>query len=92
MDLVLALVLFCITWSVIFFAVLPWGITTYGDAGSVETGMAESAPIRPRIGFKAVLTTIVTVFVWGILLAIIYWWPEIRDSVSFLANLERIWE
>ncbi len=54
-------------WWVALFAVLPWGATSYHEAGEkAETGHAESAPLKPRLGRKLLATTLVSAVVWVI--------------------------
>ncbi|MBM3488856.1 MAG: DUF1467 family protein [Alphaproteobacteria bacterium] len=52
------ILVYTIAWCLIFFMVLPWGVRTPAEAG-VETvpGQAESAPVRPRLGLKAAITS-----------------------------------
>jgi len=48
-------------WWVVIFAVLPWGVRT---PDQVEPGHASSAPVNPRLGFKALITTLITTVIW----------------------------
>ena len=61
MGIVSGIVLFIIIWWTVLFAVLPWGVRT---AEVPEKGHATSAPIRPRLGRKAAITTGVTTVLW----------------------------
>ncbi len=54
---------FIVIWWVVIFAVLPWGVRTPDQA---ETGHATSAPIRPQLLRKAVITTLITCVLWGL--------------------------
>ena len=47
-------------WWLVFFMSLPFGARSYHEAGEeVETGNAESAPLRPRIWLKAGVSTLI---------------------------------
>jgi predicted secreted protein len=71
MSLPVALGLYFICWWLVFFAVLPFGVHTQADAGRVEEGTAESAPVAPRILTKVLVTTLVSAVVYAIIYAVI---------------------
>jgi len=75
MGLVSGIVVFLITWWVVLFAVLPWGVRTLqedGDpAGEIAEGNAPSAPHRPRLTLKFLVTTGITAVIWLILFVVI---------------------
>lgn len=60
MSAVSGVVVFIITWWVVLFAVLPFGVEPDTDPA---VGMA-GAPRRPRLGRKALWTTLVTAILW----------------------------
>ena len=53
--------IFFIVWWVTLFAVLPIGVTH--DAEDAPAGTAGSAPDRPRMGFKMLLTTVISILI-----------------------------
>ena len=54
------IIVFILIWWMVFFSVLPWGNR---PAQTPESGHADSAPLKPRLGLKILLTTgIATVF------------------------------
>ncbi len=64
-----AILVFVIIWWLVFFMLLPMGASSYHETGTrVETGNAESAPLRPRIRLKALIATaaatLVTIPTW----------------------------
>ncbi len=67
MNIVGGLVVFLIVWWLIFFMVLPWGVRTQSDDGDVEPGTEPGAPSQPLLVRKAIITTIITIFVWGVI-------------------------
>ena len=55
------IMLFVIIWWVVILAVLPWGAR---PPENPEPGHAPSAPDRPMILRKAVITTLITSVIW----------------------------
>jgi len=68
MGIATALVLFLLIWWLIFFMVLPTGVEPHDEE---QTGTAGSAPARPRIGRKMLVTTGIALLVWGAVAALI---------------------
>lgn len=55
-----AVLVYVVVWWLVFFMSLPFGARSYHEAGEeVETGNAESAPLRPRIWLKAGVSTLI---------------------------------
>jgi predicted secreted protein len=69
------IVVFLITWWMVFFTVLPWGNR---PPEHPETGHADSAPERPRIFMKMLVTTGITALLFGII-----WYVIDLDIISF---------
>jgi predicted secreted protein len=59
--------IYFVVWWIVLFAVLPWGMRTQGEAGSVARGTEPSAPIRPMLIRKAIATSIVAAILVGAL-------------------------
>jgi predicted secreted protein len=77
-----AMVVFVIIWWVVFFIVLPIGVRSPDEAGyEVEPGHAPSAPVRPRLALKTVVTTAISIVLW----AVAYWIIQ-ADILSFHAG------
>ncbi len=66
MNIVTGFVVFSITWFVVLFTVLPWGVRTQDEEGEVTPGTTESAPVNPAIWRKFLATTIITSILFGI--------------------------
>ena len=65
MDIAKNLVVFFISWWLILFMVLPFGVRTAEEEGTeVEPGTVPSAPVRPRLLMKAGITTLLAALVW----------------------------
>lgn len=55
-----AVVTFVVVWWLVLFMVLPWGAR---PPDQVEPGHAASAPARPRIGLKMLITTLIALVI-----------------------------
>jgi predicted secreted protein len=64
-----AAIVFVIVWWLVLFMVLPFGAAPPDE---VEPGMASSAPARPRLALKFLLTTLIALAVT----ALIMWFIE----------------
>jgi predicted secreted protein len=79
-----ALVLFSVTWFMVFLCILPTRQISQAAAGEIVPGSAASAPVDPQIGRKAKLTTLITLVLWAIMCGIILsGWISIRDTDVF---------
>ena len=68
MDFVSGLVVFILLWWWVFFMSLPFGIKI---PHVVETGHATSAPEKPGLWFKAMISTVVALVLFVIVYLII---------------------
>lgn len=82
MSLTLGIAIYFIIWWTVLFAVLPIGVRTQGEEGSIVPGTPESAPVRPRFLLILGLTTLVATAVFALVYAIVVW--EIIDLGPFL--------
>ena len=75
MTVFTGLLVFVIVWWLVLFTVLPWGVRI---AEKPEPGHATSAPVRPMLLRKALITTAIAALIW----AAIYVGIE-SDLISF---------
>lgn len=68
MDWFTAGVTFVIVWWLVLFMVLPFGARPPDE---VEPGMAPSAPARPRMGLKILITTVIALALTALVLWLI---------------------
>ena len=65
------LVMFATLWFLVMFLLLPWGHQSQEEAGHVVPGTPAGAPVRPRLGRKAIWATIISALlvgaIWGFL-------------------------
>ena len=65
MSLSFAIAIYLVIWWTVLFAVLPIGVRTQGEDGTVVPGTPESAPTRPRLVRVALITTLVSALVFA---------------------------
>lgn len=79
-----ALILFSVTWFLVFLCILPMRQVSQAAAGQIVPGSAASAPVDPQIGRKARITTLITLILWLAMCGIIMsGWISIRDTDVF---------
>ena len=80
MSITAAIVVFAVTWFMVFFCVLPLRFQSQGDAGDVVPGTPKSAPSSENVGRKARITTVVAIVLSAIICGIILsGWISVRD-------------
>jgi predicted secreted protein len=70
-----AIAIYVVIWWTVLFAILPIGVRTQGEDGTVVPGTPASAPTRPRLVRVVLLTTLVSGLVFGAL------WAGIKTGV-----------
>ena len=66
MTLPTAIAIYFIIWWVVLFAVLPWGIRSQHESGSIAPGSDPGAPAVPGLKRKLIWTTIVAAAVFAV--------------------------
>ncbi|HMM14176.1 MAG TPA: DUF1467 family protein [Parvibaculum sp.] len=87
MTLTAGLAIYLVIWWTVLFAVLPWGIVSQHEEGAVTDGTDASAPVRPRLLRKALITTIIAAMLWCVVAYIYTYQPIGFDSIPFLPEL-----
>ena len=83
MDLVLAIAVYIFIWWTILFAVLPFGVRTQQEEGSVVPGTPESAPAKPRLVRIFLINTVVATTVFAIVYVVIAYRLITPDMVPY---------
>ena len=65
----LGLAIYGLVWFLTLFMVLPFGVVAQNEADEIVPGSSPSAPTKPHIGRKLLITTLVA----GIFYGGIYW-------------------
>ena len=81
MSVSMAIAVYVVIWWTVLFAILPIGVRTQGEDGTIVPGTPESAPTRPRLVRIVLLTTLVS----GIVFA--GFWAAIRYNLLSLESL-----
>jgi len=72
MNIASAVVIFILVWWCVFFAVLPWGVTSPWEAENDHVkGADPGAPTKPDLKRKALTTTAITFIFWLAIVAFI---------------------
>jgi predicted secreted protein len=66
-----AAAIYFILWWVVLFAVLPWGVNSQAENGSIVPGSDPGAPAIPHLRAKLLWTTVIAALVFGAI-AVIY--------------------
>lgn len=72
MSIPFAIAVYFVVWWTVLFAVLPLGVRTQAEEGSVVPGTPESAPAHPRLWWVAGVTTLVSSALFAAAWAAIY--------------------
>ena len=72
--------LFLVIWWLVIFMVLPWGNRPI-DPADVARGHAPSAPAKPRLAIKLLVTTVIAAVLWGIAFLVVdSGWISLRGT------------
>ena len=71
MSLTTAIAVYFIIWWIVLFAVLPWGVRSQAESGTVAPGTDPGAPAIPKVWLKLAWTTIASAVIF-VLCAIAY--------------------
>ncbi len=88
MTITAAIVLFSVTWFMVFFCVLPMQFVSQADAGSIEPGTPRSAPADAQIKAKARLTTIIAAVLFAVMASVIVWGGLTIRDIDFLGWMD----
>ncbi len=70
MNPVTGILIYAVIWWLVLFMVLPFGVRTVREEGGELTeGEATSAPAKPRIVMKMVITTVISAALMGLVVA-----------------------
>ena len=80
MNPVTGILIYVVIWWLVLFMVLPFGVLTVREeGGEVTEGEATSAPAKPRIFLKMVITTMISaVLMAAIVVATKFGWLDFR--------------
>jgi predicted secreted protein len=83
MSLALSLALFFVIWWITLFVVLPFGVRTQEEAGSVVPGTPPSAPANFRLARVFAINTVVAVVAFAVVWsAVTYRWLPLGEPTG----------
>ncbi len=84
MTITAALVVFSVTWFLVFFVMLQLGTVSQGEAGTVVQGTPRGAPAGHVVARKARLTTVIAAILSALIIGIVTsGWISIDDIDIF---------
>ncbi|WP_134726052.1 DUF1467 family protein [Paracoccus luteus] len=81
MSLTGGLVLYATLWFLSLFLLIPFGHRSQADAGRVVPGTPEGAPHDLRVGRLAVMATLLSLAIFGLIVAVIWSGWITRDHI-----------
>ena len=79
-----AIVLYCSIWAVVFFMVLPLGITSQAEAGEVDPGTPASAPTDAMIARKMLITSAIAAVLFAGVFVVVRFHLFTLEDIPFL--------
>ncbi|MGZ5890560.1 MAG: DUF1467 family protein [Hyphomicrobium sp.] len=83
MDILQSIAVYIFIWWITLFLVLPFGVRTQQEEGSVVPGTPESAPARPRLLRIALINTALATAVFIAVYLIIQYKLITADTIPF---------
>jgi predicted secreted protein len=83
MDILQSIAVYFFIWWITLFVVLPFGVRTQQEEGSVVPGTPESAPARPRLLRIALINTALATAVFIAVYVIIQYKLITADTIPF---------
>ena len=88
MSLTTALAIYFIVWWLVLFTVLPFGVRSQQEHGSVAEGTDPGAPAIPNLGLKLIVTTLVAAVVFGVMYVVyVKRWVTLDDLATLFGLL-----
>jgi predicted secreted protein len=83
MDILQSIAVYFFIWWITLFVVLPFGVRTQQEEGSVVPGTPESAPARPRLLRIALINTALATAVFIAVYLVIQYKLVTADTIPF---------
>jgi predicted secreted protein len=83
MDILQSIAVYIFIWWITLFLVLPFGVRTQQEEGSVVPGTPESAPARPRLLRIALINTALATAVFIAVYLVIQYKLVTADTIPF---------
>lgn len=80
MDALLQILLLVLIWCMVFFASLPFAITTQIERREITPGTSESAPVNAGLKGKLLIATVIALALWLVVRAAVEGeWIRLED-------------
>jgi predicted secreted protein len=89
MSLATAIAIYFIIWWTVLFAVLPWGVRSQEENGSVSKGTDPGAPAIPHLRRKIIWTTVVAGIVFTLCYIVYVYRLVAIDDLAALLGMSR---
>jgi predicted secreted protein len=89
MSLATAIAIYFIIWWTVLFAVLPWGVRSQEESGTVTKGSDPGAPAVPQLGRKLIWTSIVAALVFALWYVVYAYRLIAIDDLAALLGMSR---
>ncbi len=76
--------IYMVTWWIVLFAVLPFGVVSQHEENLQKGGTDPGAPVRPLMVRKALVTTVIAAIIWSGIAYVIVDKPIGFDQVPFM--------
>ena len=70
MSIIGGIIIYVNLWMIIFFMVLPFGITNQIDSPDYQKGTDPGAPVESRMKKKILITTLITTIIFSFIFAL----------------------
>ncbi len=78
MSLTSGLAIYFILWWIVLFVVLPFGVKSQAEHGTVVPGTEPGAPENPRLLRKVLQTTVISLIVFAA-----FYWVKVYSGLTF---------
>jgi predicted secreted protein len=78
-----AIAIYFVLWWVVLFAILPWGVRSQEESGSVSPGTDPGAPSIPALWRKLLWTTIATTVVFAVAVLLFQYRIVTLESLAY---------
>jgi predicted secreted protein len=84
-----SLMVISIAWWLAFFMMLPLGVRSQLEEGSVVPGTEPSAPTAPRLWRKALWALVIALGIWAVLFSLIEFRLILLDDIPVPSGIRR---
>lgn len=87
MSFASGLAIYFLIWWVTLFAVLPFRVRSQYEAGEVIKGSEGAAPVKPYIGMKLLITSLIALVVFGGVYLVVLFKPIPLSAIPIVGSV-----